>query len=147
MSAFRRTLSKAPGKTRIGFLESMAFANKALINIKTKGLGKILKGNDLLAMMQESGCTTTGYTCDAYTAGSCHKSADSACDAASCKGNKGFPVVTLGSLLAGVSTKPRQKFLNSLDFANGKLVKADTTVLKGHISPEKFQQLPQAKRK
>jgi hypothetical protein len=147
MSAFRKILSKAPGKTRTSFLESMVFANKKLVNIKTKGLGEVLKGGDLLAMMQSSGCTTTGYACDAFVAGQCFKSKDMACDAASCKGNKGFPVVTLGSLLQGVGSKPRQTFLNSLDFANGKLTKANTKVLQGHISPEDFQQLPQAKRK
>ena len=141
MSSFKKVLAKLSERGRTDFLESMVFGDGTLINIKTKGLGAVVKGNELVALMQDTGCTTTGYACDPFVAGQCFKEKDSACDAAACKGNKSS-VVTLGGLLEGVPPKVRNQFLNSLDFVDGKLIKAKSDALKGHVAPDKIEQLP-----
>jgi hypothetical protein len=125
MDSLQTILSGLPAAKRTAFLEKMTVANGKLINIDLKGLSASQKA----AMMRATGCTTEGYTCDPFVAGACFKSANSACDAAACKGNKGAVPISLGTLLQAVPATRKRNYLKSIEYQNGQLKSADPKLL------------------
>jgi len=137
MNSLKTILSRFPAAKRIAFLERMTIANGRLININLAGV----PANQATALMQATGCTLEGYACDPFIAGQCFKSANTACDAAACKGNKGAVPVSLGTLLQAVPAAPKRDYLNSIDYQNGRLTSADTKLLGiEHVRAAKLKQ-------
>jgi hypothetical protein len=144
MTSFNTILSKVPVEERTKFLEGMSFADGTLINVDLGAIRGTLTDSEIEALMQETGTDLLGYACDPFVAGQCFKSADSACNATACKGNKGAEVVQLGSLLEQAPPPPRKHFLGSLAFQQGQLVAADHDVIKEHLDEATRAKLPRA---
>jgi hypothetical protein len=146
MTSFKKIVGKLPSKTRVQFLKDMVFKNGQLVNVKVTGAGGALKGNEMLPLLMNLGTTTMGYMCSG-TAGDCTLNSTHACDASACKGGAAFPVTTLRAMIEKAPPNVQSAYLDSLDFANGKLIRANNDLLDGHISPEKSKHLPRVKGK
>jgi hypothetical protein len=138
MRSFKAILSKVPVKVRVRFLESMSFSNGKLVNVRIGDLRGVLRKTDIQALMLSCGCKQNSM-CNPFS-GECFEIMDSACNPDNCT-KEPLPV-ELGSLLLGTPSHVRQRFLNSLDFENGHLTRADQELVKRHVVGAKIKQLP-----
>jgi hypothetical protein len=139
MQSLRAILSKVPLKVRIPFLESMSFVNGNLVSVRIGDLRGALRDSEVQALMQSCGCKQNSM-CDPFS-GKCFERMDSACNPDNCT-KQALPV-ELGSLLLDTSPRIRQRFLDSLDFEDGRLTRSDIQLVKGHVTKTKMRQLPQ----
>jgi hypothetical protein len=139
--SLKTILSKVPPSARTRFLESMSFANGRLVHVRLGDVRGSLRKNDLQALMQSCGCKQ-GYMCNPFD-GECFEIMDHACNPDCCTKE---PLVELGSLLLGAPPRIRQRFLNSLDFENGHLTRADIHLVEEHVQKARIKRLPRVTR-
>jgi hypothetical protein len=139
--SFRSAMERLPQNVRLQFLESLMFKNGRLATAYIGGIKSHLPPTQynqvLLALGVQAGQDYQDFACDGVA--TCFKKKDSICISANCTvGPKGFP---LGVLLASLSTAERSRFLESLDFAGGKLVRANVASIRSRLSQPQVEQL------
>ena len=137
MRSLKAILEKVPANARTRFLESMSFSRGKLVHVRIGDLRGLLRKNDIEALVQSVGCKQNSM-CNPYS-GTCFEILDHACNPDCCTKE---PLLELGSVLMGIPPRIRHRFLNSLEFANGQLIRADIQLVEGHLEKAKMKRLP-----
>lgn len=144
--SFKAILDKVPKNTKMDFLESMCFVNGKIASAKFSGLKAVLVKSDLISLVSTFGWDRLsldheGYACAGK--GQCVATQGYICDPAHCSdGIKGGPV---NVLLKSAPPQDRQRYLNSLDFAEGRCTTADISIIEKYITKSEATQLPNSK--
>jgi hypothetical protein len=139
--SFRSIVGKVPPNVRAEFLESLMFKNGGLATAYIGGLKSGLTPAQYKQVFLALGVDDTkdyeDYECKSTA--TCSKKKDSICISRNCV------IVTrpatLGQMLTQVPANNRSQFLDSLDFANGKLVSAGVGSVKARLRQAEFDQL------
>lgn len=137
MRSLRAILENVPARARNRFLESMSFSRGKLVHVGLGDLRGVLREREIKALVQTLGCKQNSK-CNPYS-GVCIESYDHACNPDCCTKE---PLLELGPALMGIPPRIRQRFLNSLDFENGQLIRADITLVEAHLAKAKMKRLP-----
>ncbi|MDQ3254525.1 MAG: hypothetical protein M3R15_11555, partial [Acidobacteriota bacterium] len=129
-------LAKVAVSVRTGFLESMFFVDGRLASVRISEIKGALNKSDYLALKRSIGLTgdnvgltadNEGYAC--VKAGECVASQGHLCNPQYCTGVQG---ILLKELLRKVPPAQRRQFLDSLDFAEGRVTSINAKVIEKH---------------
>jgi hypothetical protein len=137
---FKALVAKVPAKERAKFFDSLSFTKKGISGAYIKDVRAKLSAAEFKAMLAPVGFGENDFMdfrCGATN--DCFASSGYICNTVSC-GSRGGSL-TLGEAFAKMDAKKKAKFVNSLDFANGRLVSAYTTDVKAHLAPKDFEKL------
>ena len=137
--AFKSIMGGLPQNVRSRFLESMMFNNGHLATAYIGGIKSGLTpgqyGQVLMALGVPPGDDHEGYECSKTA--TCSKKPDNICIGNFCLVSK----ARLGAALAQVSMIDRNRFLDSLDFASGRLVGANVASLRSRLRQPQLEEL------
>lgn len=140
--AFKSTMAGLPQNVRSQFLESMMFSNGQLATAYVGGIKSSLTpgqyGQVLMALGIRTGEDHDGYEC--LKTATCSKKTDNICIGNLCQVLK-IGAARLGTALARVSMIDRSRFLDSLDFANGRLVSANVASVRTGLRQPELEEL------
>ena len=139
--AFKSIMGGLPQNVRSQFLESLMFNNGRLATAYIGGIKSGLTPGQyrqvLMALGVPPGEDHEGYECSKTA--TCSKKTDNICIGNLCSI---YPKVTrLGAALAQVSVTDRNRFLDSLDFASGRLVSANVASVRSRLRQPQLDEL------
>jgi len=138
-SSFKDILARVPANERTKFLESMTFVKGKLASAWIQDLKRSLSAGDFKELKASVGwrqlsADHEGYSCNGP--GECKETAGYMCNPQYCTG--GGRAISLVEILDGVPADNRRQFLNSLDFQDGRLVRADAGTILDHVKAGKW---------
>jgi hypothetical protein len=128
--SFKALLQKVPEDARLRFLESMKFVDGRVASMRVDEVKVSLGSSNYVALMKSCTCSGhEGYECKANNSNfwQCTAQQGYVCDTATCntqndKKDKAMAFGAGSTFYQGLSAPERKKFLESLDFVNGRLV-------------------------
>lgn len=137
--AFKSIMGGLPQNIRSQFLGSLMFNNGHLVTAYIGGIKSGLTpgqyGQVLMALGVRTGEDYEGYEC--LRTATCSKKTDNICIGNLCHVFK----ARLGAALAQVSMIDRNRFLDSLDFASGRLVSANVASVRSRLRQPELEEL------
>lgn len=141
LSSFKSILAKVPDKSRRDFLQSLVFMHGGLAGAYIGDLESRLTPEEYRQLMGHLGVGPggdhKGYSC--MGKGDCAKIKNHICTSNCYAGDE--PPISFRTMLRTVPEDQQTRFLESLDFVNGRLVNAYVGGIRVHLGQAEFDRL------